>query len=453
MKSSFKLKSLVVAIAAIGVWGCSTKQIAKNSANAEYDDLYAQIGESGYTEVAYASNDELNSEIVTGERAYKETEAQSAENEYFPENGIDSRDYRRNPSTQPGLYADDYVDGYRDAMYDQRFNWGNSWNNSLYGFNRFNYNNWYSPGVSIVFGNRFNRWNNFGFYDPFYTFNSPWNFYSPWGGYNSWAYDPFYSPYGFNNYYSFNNYYWGGNNYVNYNRYNNRVLGADRTDRNYGPRATGRSVAGFNDAFENKAKPRYTGEPAAKKGTVYNDPSNAGYGGGGVYTARPRGGYSGSANTSTSANTNTSRGATTYDSGTSRVPSARTDASGTKATGSSNDGFTRRERATSNSNSGSDVYYARPRSYSAPSNTGGYSESTNSRRGSFDSGASRSYDSGSSSRSYDSGSSRSYNSGSSSSSWGGSSSSSSSGSSSRGSSGGSSGGSSSGGGGGSRGPR
>jgi hypothetical protein len=475
MTRSIIFKSLSVAMVVAGVWGCSSKQIANKAGNEIYDDLYAQVGENQVTQVTYAKDKKgglnQNPEVFEDNRAYNDGENS---NEYYSESGIDARDYQRGSSSKPGY--GDYTDGYRDGQNDAQYNWGNSWDNGFGSFNRYNYGggfgNFYNPGVTIFLGSR-NRWSNFynpyssfGYYDPYYAY-SPYGF----GGYNNFGYnnfgynyfDPFYSNYGgsFGRYYSQPRYY--SNNYASNN--NGNVIGADRTNRNYGPRNTGRNSGNYNDQFTNTSKPRNT-DPNPRKGAVVSDPSNAntnGYGSGAGYSARPRGGYSGT----TTANTNNtadpgaridSRGAgNTQSSGTYNarprggyVPNPNQTQTSTTET---RNGRPSAASTTTDNN----TYYARPsrssggRTYDNSSNS---SNNNNNSTPSYGRGSS-SGNSSSNAPSYSSGSSSSG-----SSSWGGggssssgSSSSSSSGGGSRGSSGGSSsssGGSSSGG---SRGPR
>jgi hypothetical protein len=487
MKRSMIFKSLSIIMVAGAVWSCSSKQVAQKSGNEVYDDLYAQVGETSPVNVSYKNeknNPSLNQnpEWQGDERTYNEND--NITNEYYSESGIDSRDYTRNNTDRPGY--SDYTDGYRDGIADSRYNWGSAWNSGFGGFNRFNsfnsFGSFYNPGLTIIiggrnrFGNFYNPYNSFGFYDPFY---SPYAF-GGFGGFNSFGYggfnnfgyggfyDSFYNPYGFNNYYGGG--FGGGGWYSNPRNYsgnyanNGNILGADRANRNYGPRNGSRNSAAYNDQFVNTAKPRNTTDPNMRKGTTYTDAGvNAGsYGSGAGYSARPRGGYSnGTATNSTSktdtrvnsANGNTSTGTTRGENSYSRLRGGYLP-SNNAGVGQPSTGNSSNARPSASDNN---TYYARPsRIYSNGSGTGTTGGSTNT-------GSSPSYQRGTSSPAprqssdWNSGNSSSGSSRSSGSYSPSSSGSSSSGSSSRGSSSGSSsGGSSSGGrssGGGSRGPR
>jgi hypothetical protein len=412
MKRSIIFKSLSVAMVALGVWGCSSKQIAQKSGNEVYDDLYAQSGETAY--VANSSNSNQDGSLnqnpdYSGNRSKKRAYSNSNTNtnDYYVDeqlvdsNSLDSRDYQRGASQLPG-----YNQGYNDAYNNSQYNWGNSWNNGFNNFNRFGYGssfgNWYSPGISIMLGNRFG----YGGYNPFNSFG--YGGYSPYGfggyGYNSFGYggyyDPFYS--NFYNPYSFygGGYYGGGfissPRYYSNNNYNNsNVIGADRTARNYGPRNGTRSSGGYNDQFVNTTRPRPNVDPSARKsgGTFSNDPSNAntagyGSGAGGTYAARQRGGYTGntSPNVTTNPSANNSRGATdnTYY--------ARPRTSANDYNGSN--GYSRNANGTSIDNSSRN-------NSSTPSYSRGSSDRTSTSSSWGNSGSSNStYSSGSSSSSY-----------------------------------------------------
>ena len=321
MKRSIFFKSLSIATIAVGVWGCSSKQIATRTGNEVYDDLYAQSGDVSLVGRSYNS-DQNNSFLsqnpdnfdgrTSKKRAYSNNNTNNGD--YYVEdeidsNAIDSRDYQRGASGLPG-----YNQGYNDGYTNSQYNWGNSWNNGFNSFNRYGYGssfgNFYSPGVTIMLGSRFG----FGGYSPYSSFGyggfSPYGFGS-YGYYSSFGYggyyDPFYSS--FYNPYGYGGSYFGGgfissprfysNNY-SYN--NSNVIGADRKVRNYGPRNNGRNSSGYNDQFSNTARPRTNNDQNAKKGTYYNDPSNVNAGsygsgaGGGTYSARQRGGYNGNTN-------------------------------------------------------------------------------------------------------------------------------------------------------------
>lgn len=467
MKRSVIFKSLSIAMVALAFWGCSSRQIVQKSGNDVYDDLYAQVGETSpiivVNKVDRYSSLNQNPENSNDNRAYSDDKNSS--NEYYAEQGIDSRDYQRGTTDRPGF--GDYTDGYRDGINDSRFNWGNSWNNGFGGFNRFgwnNFNNWNNPGLSIIIGGG-NRWrnnwgmNSWGWNDPFYANNG-------WGNsWNNFGYGGFNDPWGFNNFYG-NGFYGGGGGWLNQPRYiinnnyyannNNSNIGADRATRNYGPRNSGRNSAAYNDKFDNTVKPRPSADPNMRKGTVYSDPTNAasGVGSGGGYSARPRGGYGGGNTSATNGNTqvnsntpNNSRGSDTYSARPRGGYINPNTGSGTSQTATNSNSNARPSAAPANDNN---VYYARPsRSTTTPNYTPSTGGSNNS-SGNYSRGADNSSSSSPSRSSWNSGSSSS---GSSSSSWGGSSGSSSSGGGSRGSSGGGSSSGGSGGGGGSRGPR
>ncbi|MES2795804.1 MAG: hypothetical protein V4683_07560 [Bacteroidota bacterium] len=484
MKRSMIFKSLSIIMVAGAVWGCSSKQIATQSGKEVYDDLYTQVGESSPIGVTYENrknNAALNQnpEAEDG-RAYNDGE--NITNEYYAESGVDARDYQRNATDRPGY--GDYTDGYRDGVTDSRYNWGNNWNNGFNAFNRYNYWNsfggFYNPGVTIIIGGRnrfgsfFNPYSTFG-YDPFYAY-SPFGFGGfnsfGYGGFNSFGYGGLYDPF-YNNFYNPYGYGGGyGGGWFSSPRYysggyaNNNLIGADRANRNYGPRNGGRNSAGYNDQFVNTAKPRTTADPNMRKGTVYTDPSNVNagaYGSGTGYSAKARGGYSGNnSTTNPNAKLGTVVDSRNSDSRTTETYSTRSRGGflrGGSQSSSANTSNARPSADPSNEN----TYYAKPnRLYSNGNTPSGAAGTVNNSGGTYNRGSSgqgssnpnynigrSNNSSGGNSSSYGSGNSsnsRSYSSGSSSSGSSGSSS---------GSRGSSSGSSSGGGGssGGSRGPR
>jgi len=443
-----KLKSSVLLLgASIFIASCTNKSIPTNG---ESDDMYATSADAAQAPIVASTNTPFNKNngVNTQQLPYEDEydrldngDVLESTDEYYSEDYITTRDYKRKISSKPG-YSDGYSDGYSQGWTD--YSWSQpiamGWNSP---FNRIGYNSFspFNSGIYMSYGFGggwgMNSWNRF----------SPWGYnswgnswmmdswaYSPWG-YNSWGYNSFYSPWGYNSFYSPYDYYGGGyyNNYRPY--YNNQSVVAQNAYRNgsrtFGAREAGRNSSNYNDRFVNTSKPSANASGGRSSSSVRNSNSaNPSTNGERVLADRKNGTWVGN-NSSNNANNSSNR--TTYSN--SRASNSPTDSyNPSTRRPASYDSYNR------SANSGSSNYSSRSASTNNAAQGNTYTRPSSSRSSGNNTYSSPSYDRGSSNYSTPSRSSSSSSSSSSSNS-------SSSGSSSRGSSGGSSSGGSS------RGPR
>ena len=452
------LKNSVLALGAgILLASCTNKSIPTQN---ETDDMYATSADAAVSPMAVLQKQKqlpVNpSQTVPYDDEYDPMPESNAEGteDYFSDDYITSRDYKRNPSSKPG-YSDGYSDGYSQGWTDY------AWNNQPLGFNspfnRFSYspygfNSFYGYGSSMFFSySPYNSWNRWGsYYSPWASsyyggFYDPWGYsaFSPWG-YRSMYYNSWYSPYNSWGYSPYDSWGYYGNGYSPYYNYQSVIANNayQKGTRTFGTRSSGRNTGTYNDKFTNTRRPSdNVSSGRSSNPVIARNSGNTNSNGTRVLSDR-RGGTTANSGGSVTQGTK-SRTTQAYD------PSARRT--------STYDSYSSEKSSRSNGYSYSGSNSGRSYSGSERSSSSGTFDRSSS--GNYGSSRSGSYSSGSSTRSsdYSSGSSSrssGYSSGSSSSSSRGSYSSGSSGSSSSssGSSGRSSGGSSSGGGS-SRGPR
>ena len=408
-----KRKSSVLVLgAAIFMASCTVKTIPTNG---ESDDMYATSADAAQTPIIASSsapfnkNNALNMQQFPYEDEFDRTgnsETLESTDDYYSEDYITSRDFKRKASPNPG-YSDGYSDGYSQGWVDN--SWSQpiamGWNSP---FNRFGFNSFspFNSGVFISYGfgggwgmnswNRFspwgfNSWNNPWMMDAwavnswgFNNFNSPWgfnNFYSPWG------FNNFNSPWGFNN---FNNPYdFYGRGFNNYRPfYNNQSVVAQNAYRNgsrtYGARETGRNSSNFNDRFVNSSRPVASASSGRTSSMARNNSSNANNSNGErVLADRKNGNWVGN----TSSNNASNR--TTY-------PNDRINSSTGEAYNPGSNRAASYDSYNKSSNSGTRTYNSRSSSLNSTSQGNTYTRPSSSRASSNNSYSSPNYDRGSS---------------------------------------------------------
>jgi hypothetical protein len=423
-KKIMKRKSSVLLLgAAIFMASCTNKSIPTNGEN---DDMYATSADAAQaplvasTNTPFNKNNGVNTQQLPYEDEYDRLdngEVLQSTDEYYSEDYITTRDYKRKLSSKPG-YSDGYSEGYSQGWLDNSWSQPISmgWNSP---FNRFGFNSFspFNSGVfmSYGFGGGWNSWNRFSPWG-FNSWNNPWMMdswaFNSWG-YNPWGFNSFYSPWGFNSFNSpwgfnnFNNPYdFYGNGFNNYRPfYGNQAVVAQNAYRNgsrtYGARETGRNSSNYNDRFVNTNKPAASASSGRTSSSVRNSGNTSTANGERVLADRKNGTWVGnpSSNTNSSNRTTYSNSRTSSGSTDSYNPSTRRPASYDSYNRSTNSGSSSySSRSASNNNTAQGNTYTRPSSSRSSGNN--YS--------------SPSYDRGSSSYSSPSSSNSSYSSGSSS---------------------------------------
>jgi hypothetical protein len=391
VKNSIKTLSAVVLMSL--AWGCgSSKQVAQNSSNVIYDDLYASASEapagSVNNEVAETKEERRQRNYANRNPDYNSNNGQSAQgtDEYYSQNWVSSRNYYGYQNNygfnndnywgmNPGIHFG-YSYGYNPwAWNSSRFGYGSQWNTGWDNWG--GYNSWNSP-----YG--YNSWNN------------PWGFNSWGGGFNSWnsyAYNGWNSPYYGNYYGGYNNGYYNGYNNGYNNAYNRpqyggtNVNGADPNRNNVvtrGPRQDRTSARDNSDNFINAPRTDRGGRQAATETNTSGNYYNRNF----DNTSRTTTTGTSNTGTRTQSSGNSSSNESQYSA--PRRNSRVTYSYDTPSSGSSSGN-------SSGNSSGSSNRTASSPSYSQPSNSSGSSSSGGSRGSGGYSGGSSSSSSSSSS--------------------------------------------------------
>lgn len=388
-----KLQSSVLVLgASLFIASCTNRQFPTSGEN---DDMYATSADAAQAPVLassqapYNKSNGMNTQQMPYDGEYDRMEnngQQAYTDEYYNEDYITSRDYKRKLSSKPG-YSDGYSDGYSQGSIDN--SWSQpiamGWNSP---FNRYNYNSFspFSSGLYLSygmgFGGGFNSWNRYSpyGYNSFSSWGNPWMMNS-WGS-SSWAYSPWgynsYSPWGYNSFYSPYDYYGGGGGYYNNYRpyYNSQAIisqNAYKTgSRTYGAREAGRNSANYNDRFVNTNRPVASSSGARTSSGVRS--TNSSNGSERVLAERRNGTWVGNSNDNSGTNSRTSSpnsSVRAYNSSAdSYNPNSRRPASYDSYNRSSNSGTSNNSYRSSNTNSQAQGNtYTRPAATRASGNT------------------------------------------------------------------------------------
>lgn len=259
----------------LGFVGC-TNQVPRQG---DFDDMYGSSASVVVINKNYYTTPPQNT--ITQEPNYSsdfdrasDFSEEPVSDVYFPEDYVNSTQFRRNASADPG-YSSGYSQGYREGWNDYAWAQPTGWNSP---FNRFSYNPWFGAGFNSFdpfspfgfngfspFGfNNFSRLNRFssfglyagfstgfgGFYDPFFGpgFGNPWMM-SPWD------YGFGFSPFGFNSFGYRNAFGWGGANRPII--ITNNYVGSDKSriaSRTYGARTGGRATDNYNERYQGNSR-------------------------------------------------------------------------------------------------------------------------------------------------------------------------------------------------------